>query len=116
MARLSINHAVSLISAGALVTLVAACSDAPVAPNGPMVSLPRASTDAAASTATDTTVRNFTLSPGHQTTFVLIGEHKVVIPADVVCDPATTTYGPTEWEMPCTTITSSVTVTARAWR
>src|SRR5207237_4821382 len=54
--------------------------------------------------------------PQDLTTYVLIGEHKAVIPADVVCDPATTTYGPTEWEMPCTTITSSVTVTARAWR
>lgn len=44
-----------------------------------------------------------------------VGGFTVRYPADAVCDPATSTYGPTEWDAPCTTLTNAITVTARFW-
>jgi hypothetical protein len=41
-----------------------------------------------------------------------IGVHGVWFPANSICDPALTTYGPTEWDKPCTTISSPITIHA----
>jgi hypothetical protein len=36
-------------------------------------------------------------------------------PANAVCDPSVSSYGPTEWDTPCTTLTKGITVTAKFW-
>lgn len=41
-----------------------------------------------------------------------IGPHGVWFPANSICDPALTSYGPTEWDEPCTTITSPIAIHA----
>ena len=41
-----------------------------------------------------------------------IGFHGVWFPANSICDPALSSYGPTEWDKPCTTITSPIAIHA----
>ena len=55
-----------------------------------------------------------TISPTTSATFQ-INAHKVRIVAGSVCDPATSGYGPTLWDAPCTPAIATVTVTAKSW-
>ena len=41
-----------------------------------------------------------------------IGVHGVWFPANSICDPALSSYGPTEWDKPCTTISKPITIHA----
>jgi hypothetical protein len=41
-----------------------------------------------------------------------LGKHVLYFPASTICDPAISTYGPTEWDKPCTAITQPVQVHA----
>lgn len=41
-----------------------------------------------------------------------LGKHALSFPANTICDPAISTYGPTEWDKPCTTITQSIQIHA----
>src|SRR5438105_1899364 len=44
-----------------------------------------------------------------------VGKFTIDYPANAVCDPATSTYGPDEWNNPCETLNEDITVTARLW-
>ena len=44
-------------------------------------------------------------------TFVL-GKHAIFFPAYSICDPRTSTYGPTEWEAPCDVLTEPIQIHA----
>ena len=44
-----------------------------------------------------------------------IGSYTLTYDASAVCDPSTSSYGPTEWKKSCSTLTSSITITARFW-
>lgn len=44
------------------------------------------------------------------------GNHAVVFPAGSVCDPATSSYGPSEWDAPCTPLQTSLKVHAEVRR
>ena len=44
------------------------------------------------------------------------GNHAVVFPAQSVCDPATSSYGPGTWDDPCTPLQSPITVHAEVRR
>ena len=96
--------------------LVGACADREgvVAPREAAASKPALSTTVTVSTG-DTTVTSFVVLPGAMTAAV-IGEHKIKIPAGAVCDPALSSYGPTEWDKPCQTLLAPLTITAKAWR
>jgi hypothetical protein len=120
---MSMRRYVPLLIAGSAF-IAAACRDATAPTRSPTAKdLP---TIAAFSGATRSFVRAvnddaensaetivFTLSPhggrAHVRGFT------VTYPADAVCDPAVSTYGPTEWDEPCTTLTDPITVTARFW-
>jgi hypothetical protein len=41
-----------------------------------------------------------------------LGKHALYFPANTICDPAISTYGPTEWDTPCTTITQAIQIHA----
>lgn len=41
-----------------------------------------------------------------------IGVHGVWFPANSICDPALSSYGPSEWDKPCTTITAPIRIRA----
>ena len=99
-----------------LVAMAAACSDA-VAPRSPV-------SDAASSfgggvstqlTATDTVRFSITIDPWRSTYYNLGAGNSLTFPAGSVCDPAVSSYGPTEWDKPCTAARSAVTVSVRAW-
>ena len=58
----------------------------------------------------------FTIDPKVGGTFNLAQGHFVYFPARAVCDPATSTYGPTHWDEPCVPATKPITVTAVSMR
>ena len=97
------------IAAAALLGAAAACSDAPPptqsAVQGPQLLLLGGA---------DTLVTAFTYQPASGGTFH-IGDHKIEMPAYSVCDPAVSTYGPTEWDQPCTALASPIVITAKSW-
>ena len=45
-----------------------------------------------------------------------LGNHAVVFPAQSVCDPATSSYGPGTWDTPCTALQTSIRVHAEVRR
>jgi hypothetical protein len=59
-------------------------------------------------------VTTFTINPRGSNTYV-IGVHKLAVPANTVCDPATSTYGPGTWDDPCALAADRITVTATSW-
>jgi hypothetical protein len=44
----------------------------------------------------------------------LVGNNLVVFPAQSICDPATSSYGPATWDQPCTPLASTLKVHAEA--
>lgn len=98
-----------LMLAGAL-ALVAACSaaDQSVAPLGR-----QAMPDGAPSfdviidaMAPDSLSVDFTVTPTGG--MFVLGKHAVFFPANSICDPATSTYGPGEWDAPCTPLATDM--------
>ena len=41
-----------------------------------------------------------------------LGKHVIYFPENSICDPALSSYGPTEWDKPCTPITEPITIHA----
>jgi hypothetical protein len=116
---------VPLLIAGAAF-IAAACSDA-VAPKRsttvrtralPPVSAFRggpASYSDAANDDSESVARTvvFTLSPAGGV--AKIGGYTLGYPANAVCDPSVTAYGPDEWKNPCVTLDEPITITAKYW-
>jgi len=46
---------------------------------------------------------------------VLLGTHMVVFPAYTICDPNTSSYGPSYWLSSCSKLTTSIQITATTW-
>ncbi|HEU4995855.1 MAG TPA: hypothetical protein VFT29_13610 [Gemmatimonadaceae bacterium] len=55
----------------------------------------------------------FTLSPSGG--YAKIGAYTLKYDANAVCDPATSSYGPSEWYKSCSTLTTPITITAKFW-
>ena len=55
----------------------------------------------------------FTIDP--QGGAVRLNGFELVYPANAVCDPATSGYGPSEWKKSCETLNSAMTITAKVW-
>jgi hypothetical protein len=110
------------VRSGTLVTLLtfglAACGDFTTAPAG---SSPGLSPEAAALLSSGTSgtsgrgqesgTRTFTIWPGLPIG-QRFGDHVLFVPADAVCDPATSGYGAALWDAPCQPISRPVEVTA----
>lgn len=62
----------------------------------------------------DSTAVDFTI--GANGGIFYTGNHAVVFPAQSVCDPATSSYGPSTWDEPCTPLQSPITVHAEVRR
>lgn len=45
-----------------------------------------------------------------------VGDHIIRIPAGAICDPETSSYGPTEWNNPCDPLNGSIVITATMMR
>jgi len=53
------------------------------------------------------TVYTFTIDPS-RAQVVTLGDHTVELPANVICDPNSSSYGSSEWEKPCTLATAPI--------
>ncbi|GAC1478174.1 MAG: hypothetical protein NVS1B4_21690 [Gemmatimonadaceae bacterium] len=84
--------------------LGAACADrAPTAPSAVsrLAGAPRPDVIINAMGA-DRSWADFTVTPTGGV--FALGKHSVRFPAAAICDPSTSTYGPTEWKTPCETL------------
>jgi hypothetical protein len=95
-----------------------ACSDAPIAPRAterPAFDIdalqPLASRSGAGSqTDEPDTLATLTIDPNVSRTYAF-GQNWIYFPARAICDPATSGYGPTLWDTPCTPLNKPITVT-----
>jgi len=103
--------------ATALLFAVAACSDTATTPTAPAARTfaPRTSSfdyaqtgDVFGSRSTDF---NLTARGG---TFSVGGLFTLSFPANSVCDPARSSYGPTEWDRPCVTLSGDQSISVHA--
>ncbi|AHG89110.1 hypothetical protein J421_1573 [Gemmatirosa kalamazoonensis] len=103
------------LSAVALTVLAAACADGPTsASSTPRPSAPRLASGVSVQIG-DTTLTTFTIDPLKSDTYVEAGVFKLKMTAGSICDPAVSTYGPTEWDQPCTTLVAPIAITAKSW-
>ena len=58
------------------------------------------------SVADDSLSAEFTVTPTGG--IFTLGAHAIYFPANSICDPATSTYGPGEWDAPCTPLTEPI--------
>ena len=58
------------------------------------------------SVADDSMSAEFTVTPTGG--IFNLGPHAIYFPANSICDPATSTYGPGEWDAPCTPLTEPI--------
>ena len=65
--------------------------------------------------AGDTAVSLITLDTEQEDSFLLPDGAKITFPAHSVCDVATTSYGPGEWDNACAPQQTNVNITVRAW-
>lgn len=98
--------------------LVASCSENALEPQNDAAGLlPTAATGGAtqALTVSDTARFGITIDPSRVTYFYLGAGNSITFPAHSLCDPTKSSYGPTEWDKPCTGATQPVTVQVKAW-
>lgn len=110
-----------MIRAGVLAGIAAtfaACTEAPSAPR--VTRAPGLSVSATSSSAVgrgrpnlDSTVQttSFVVDPTVSQTYKF-GNHAVRFPAYSICDPATSGYGESLWDSPCTPLATPITITA----
>ena len=112
-----------VIGAVAAALTATACSDVGVAPapaarGGPGIATPPGAPLASATSyAGDTTISTFTVNGNGGTWVIVAGEHRLIFGNGLasICDPATSSYGPAEWNAPCSPATAPITITARVW-
>lgn len=106
-----------------LLAVAASCRDGVVSPtkeplNAPAFASPapvslapqgRPNLDVASGSAGSTSV-DFSVGPNGGVFFV--GKNAVVFPSQSICDPATSSYGPTAWDEPCAPLQSTLQVHA----
>lgn len=104
---------VPLLIAGT-VLIAAACSDSAIAPTRSTASISLFSSPASQANLTLSNLgsRTYTFTIDPQGGSVKIGGFRLDYPANSVCDPATSGYGPEYWLAPCQTLTTSITMTA----
>jgi hypothetical protein len=61
----------------------------------------------------DTATARFTVYPWSSQTFVFEGTNAIKFSASSICDPAISSYGPTQWDKPCSPTTRPVTITVK---
>lgn len=67
-----------------------------------------------ASAAGDAHTYQFTVTPSQSSSFI-VGAHMVSFPANTICNPATSGYGPNMWMHDCSKLTQQIVITATTW-
>jgi len=119
----------SWFTASSLLTIaaLAGCRDGVVSPTATQFEAPAAGAPAPISLAPQgrpTLTLSGGLSDSASVDFVVgptggvfyTGNHAVVFPAQSICDPATSSYGPGTWDLPCTPLQSQLKVHAEVRR
>jgi hypothetical protein len=100
----------------ALAVALAACSENAVAPRAEQEAN---NVDGGGSTRSllpgDTLHFSITIDPTKNATYDLGNGHSVYFPSGELCDPAKSTYGPTQWDQPCPKLIFKLTVNVTAW-
>ena len=110
-----------------LAAALAACAEGPTAPpqqqqgfdlSGPLLAKGgsgsgsnKGSGSESSGRGKDSGSRTFTIWPNIPV-FEKFGDHLLTMPANVVCDPATSGYGAAYWDLPCSRVTTPIQVTA----
>lgn len=105
------SRLIGRLSAAVLLFGTMACIDAPLAPGSS--SAPEGAPNAMVvinQMAPDSTSATFTVTPTGG--IFSMGPHHAYFPAYAICDPAKSTYGTTEWDKPCTPLSSAITIKA----
>jgi hypothetical protein len=105
------------LAAGIATAFLAACSDSSTSPrpassHGPSLAPPSFDFSATAF-ALGFTQNDFVVGAAGGS-FSIGGLYTVNFPANSVCDPAQSSYGPTEWDKPCVTLGNGQSVTLHA--
>jgi hypothetical protein len=95
-----------LASAVVLVGSLVACSDQPTATTAPNEKV----TILGVTDFQTYQVVDFTVD--QEGGWFNVGPHYVYFPANSICDPAKSTYGPTEWDKPCSVINAPIKIRA----
>ena len=98
----------------AAVALVTACSDVPT--SSPSRLAPGDAPSLTSYTVGDTTVSTFDYNPLLSYDLPLGGGHRLALPANSVCDPTTSGYGPSLWDSPCAPRVLPLQFEVRTWR
>src|SRR5687768_10882708 len=100
-----------VIIVGGFLLLGACSSDAPTtAPAAPKATKADVIVEATTTTE-DSIIVNLRVTPTGG--WYAIGKSGVYFPPNSICEPATTSYGPTEWDKPCTPATRDIHIVAR---
>jgi hypothetical protein len=103
-----------LLSRLALLSLVAsvvACNDGVTAPRRATLPKGAPSLDVIVnSMSDDSTSADFTVTPTGGV--FVIGKHAVKFAPNSICNPETSSYGPTEWDQPCDALTTDIQIHA----
>jgi len=113
--RMQFRLASSLLALS-LAAVMAACSDSAVGPNeahqdGSAAAWLKRNAGARAGGVT-----SFVYDPNLNAIFELSGGHQIFFARGSVCDPATSTYGVTEWDKPCNPLRAPITITAQTFK
>ncbi|HVE79255.1 MAG TPA: hypothetical protein VNA89_10360 [Gemmatimonadaceae bacterium] len=88
------------LAAVASVALAAACGEPTTAPATSRMPKGAPSLDVIVDAmSVDSTAADFTVTPSGG--LFTMGPHAVFFPANSICDPATSSYGPDQWDAPC---------------
>jgi hypothetical protein len=95
-----------------LVSVTVGCGDASVAPKSSAAQHPSGPSPLLAELTGGSSVTTFIYNPSNPQMFGLGSGHRIFFDANAVCDPAVSTYGPTEWDQPCEPLQSPIAITA----
>lgn len=101
-----------MLPAAAILAAAAACTETPSAPVTESAETSLARGGPSWRPSSDSGTASFWIDPRFAISGSL-GDHHLSIPSNVICDPATTPYGPEHWDSPCTLATRPIRMTAR---
>lgn len=94
------------------VALLSGCGDrvgSPVAPEGPQLAGPSGAWNSGEAYYVGTQVFTVSRDGG---SFKLAGGHLITFQRDAICNPLTSRYGPSTWDLPCEPARGSIVITA----
>ena len=108
-----------VVASALVIGVLAGCSDNTVAPSAAPsaepTSMMRAPAERPSLALSGNNAENgvTTFTVGRSGGVFFVGNHAVVFPANSICDPARSSYGPGEWDKSCKTLTQPITITAQ---